>query len=108
MSDSARSLAGKIAAHTRWSAEPDRTAATQKARDAFLARFEEQVDPDGQLTPQERARRAESARKAHFQRLALESAKARRRRSTDRRAHDLAVELRAAADALEAGGGDAA
>ncbi|MGF2945831.1 hypothetical protein ACQV26_11935 [Mycobacterium sp. Lab-001] len=39
------------------------------------------VDPDGELTPEERARRAEHARKAHFKRLALKSAKARRRRT---------------------------
>jgi hypothetical protein len=41
------------------------------------------VDPDGTLTPQARAQRAEHARKAYFQRLALKSAQARRAR-TDR------------------------
>jgi hypothetical protein len=46
-----------------------------------MATFEAQVDPDGILEPAERARRAESARKAHFGRLALASAKARRARS---------------------------
>ena len=98
---STRSLAGKIAANTRWASEPDRLAATQAARDAFLSRFEQQVDPEGRLAPEERARRAESARKAHFQRLALASAKARAGRSVDRKARELAAELRAAADAIE-------
>jgi hypothetical protein len=43
------------------------------------AKFEREVDPEGKLSPQERAKRAEYARRAHMQRLALKSAKARRR-----------------------------
>jgi hypothetical protein len=100
-----RSLAGKIAANSRWSEVEDRPAATAAARNAFLSKFETQVDPEGTLPPEERARRAESARKAHFQRLALASAKARSRNSKDR--HALAAELRAAAAELEAGGASA-
>lgn len=50
---------------------------TQPARDAFMARFEKEVDPDGILTPAERRRRAECAKRAHFTRMALASAKAR-------------------------------
>jgi 8-oxo-dGTP diphosphatase len=46
----------------------------------FTDRFERQVDPDGVLEPTERARRAQSARKAFFMRLALKSAQARRAR----------------------------
>jgi hypothetical protein len=68
-----RVLIAKIAAHERWSREPDRTAATSAARKAFSDRFERQVDPDGVLAPEERARRADSARKAYFSRLALRS-----------------------------------
>jgi len=45
---------------------------------AFMARFEREVDPDGTLA-EERARRAEAARKAYFAQLAHKSAKARRR-----------------------------
>jgi hypothetical protein len=99
---STRRLAASIAAHSRWAVEPDRAAATQAARDAFLTRFEKQVDPQGQLRPAERQRRAQSAMTAHMQRLALASAKARSRRGAERQ--KLAAELRAAADALEAGG----
>ena len=71
-----RTLRARIAAHARWSKEDPR-AATKPARDAFLARFEAEVDPDGVLPEGERLRRAESARKAYFVRLALASSKAR-------------------------------
>lgn len=95
-----RSLAASIAANDRWAREPDRSAATQKAREAFLARFEREVDPDSRLTPPERQKRAQNAMKAHFRRMALASAKARAG-SADRR--KLAAELRAAAADLEGG-----
>lgn len=42
-----------------------------------MDRFERQVDPDGVLSPQERAARAEHARSAYFQSLALKSARTR-------------------------------
>ncbi len=74
-----RALIARLAAHTRWSAVSDPSAATAPARKAALDRFEKQVDPDGTLPPAERARRAEHARKAYFTRLALASAKARRK-----------------------------
>jgi hypothetical protein len=45
-----------------------------------MSRFEREVDPDGTLPPAERAKRAESARKAHFARMALLSAQARAKR----------------------------
>lgn len=53
---------------------------TAPARDAFMAKFEVEVDPDGTLEPAERARRAEHARRLYFARLALKSAKARTER----------------------------
>jgi hypothetical protein len=52
---------------------------TAPAREAFNRRFELQVDPDGVLPPDERARRAEHARKSYFLSLALKSATARRK-----------------------------
>lgn len=52
---------------------------TGPARAAFLSRFELAVDPDGTLDPVERAKRADYARRAHFTRMALRSARARRR-----------------------------
>jgi hypothetical protein len=77
---SMRSLRGRIGAYTRWANTEDRYAATQAMRDGFYAKFEREVDPEGKLSPQERAKRAEWARKAYYQRLALKSAQARRRR----------------------------
>ncbi|WP_229401948.1 hypothetical protein [Micromonospora okii] len=77
---SSRRLHAQVAAHTRWSRESDRKAATGKARAAFIDRFEREVDPDGVLPPEERALRAESAKKAYFVRLAIKSAAARARR----------------------------
>jgi hypothetical protein len=76
-----RALIGRLAAYERWAQTSDRAAATAAARKAFADRFERQVDPDGVLPPAERARRAESARKAYFSRLALKSAQARRAKS---------------------------
>lgn len=72
-----RSTAARIANFDRWSRETDRQAATAPARRGFMARFEKQVDPDGTLSPAERARRAELAMRAHMSRLALASAKRR-------------------------------
>ena len=80
-----RSLVSRIAAHEKWARTPDATAATAPARAAFLDRFEREVDPEGVLAPQERARRAEHARKAYFTRLALKSARARRKGQRCRR-----------------------
>lgn len=73
-----RSLRARVAAHSLHAAGGTNTA---PARAAFLATFEAKVDPDGVLDPAERARRAEHARRAHFQRLALASVKARRART---------------------------
>lgn len=74
---SQRSMVARIAANSRWATEPDRRAATRPGTDGLLARFEREVDPNGELTPDERRRRALSARKAHMQRLALRSAQKR-------------------------------
>ncbi|WP_240743532.1 hypothetical protein [Mycobacterium paragordonae] len=76
-----RSIRGQIAAHDSWAKTSDRSARTANARKALLDKFERQVDPDGTLAPAERAKRAENARKAHFKRLALKSAQARKRRA---------------------------
>lgn len=77
-----RSLRAKLAAHTLH-ASVDSRVHTEPGRAAFLARFEKQVDPTGILDPKERARRAESARRAYFAGLALKSSKARRARGGD-------------------------
>jgi hypothetical protein len=79
-----RALAARIASATRWAHEDGRTG-TAKARSAGpgpIAYWEAKVDPTGELAPSERTRRAESAKRAHYSRLALASAKARRRRAS--------------------------
>jgi hypothetical protein len=73
-------MRGALGAHISWARTENPTARTAPAREAFHARFEREADPEGKLPPIERARRAESLRKAYFTRLALQSAKARRKR----------------------------
>jgi len=103
------SLRGRLAVLSSWAQTEDRQARTKPGRDAMLAKFERQVDPDGKLSPAERARRAEYARKAHFTRLALKAAKARSAKAAARRAVADAVTARNSAqrlaelDALAAG-----
>lgn len=79
MTPAQRTLRAKIAAHTSWANTTDRAARTAAARKAAHDRFAKQVDPYGMLTPRERARRADSARRAYFAWLAMRSAQARRR-----------------------------
>ena len=79
LTPSERKLRAQLAAHESWARTDDPSARTAPARRAFLDRFERAVDPEGKLPPQVRARRAESARKAYFARLALKSAQARKR-----------------------------
>jgi len=74
------SQAGKAMSHARWSREPNRVAALAPAREGLLRKFLLQVDPDGVLPPAERARRAESARKAFYADLTRRSLAARRAR----------------------------
>lgn len=68
----------QIAAEVSWSRTDDRAGRTKPARDRFLARFEQQVDPDGRLEPDERRRRAEHAKRAYMLSLAKRSASSRK------------------------------
>jgi hypothetical protein len=67
---------GAFALHSRY----DSRVTSQPARDAFMAGFEDEVDPDRVLPEAERKRRAAHAKRLYFTRLAHQSAKARRRR----------------------------
>jgi hypothetical protein len=80
-----RSLRARIAAHSLHAGIADPVQHTAAARAAFLSRFERQVDPDMVLEPEERARRAEHAKRAYFLKLALSS---RRARAVKRRAQE--------------------
>ena len=77
MTPQERRLRAEIGAHEKWAREPNRPAATAKARRAFLAKLEAEVDPAGILPPEERARRVEHKRQAHMKRMALASSWAR-------------------------------
>jgi hypothetical protein len=72
-----RALAARIAAHALHARGGTNTG---PARRAFLDRFEREVDPDGVLPAEERARRAGHAKQAYFTRLSLKSAQARRKK----------------------------
>lgn len=78
MTPGQRSRRARVAAHTSWARTTDRTARTTPATQAFLARFEQHVDPDGTLPAEERQRRAYHARTAYMLVLAERSARARR------------------------------
>ena len=75
-------LRGRIGAF-RLHATHDPRATSAKARATFRSSFERLVDPDGRLSPGERARRADAARRAHYARIARLSALRRRRRQAD-------------------------
>lgn len=77
LSPEIRSLQATAAAHTSWAKTTDRSARTRNARRGFAKRFDDQVDPGRVLPPEERAKRAEHARKAYFAELAVKSAKKR-------------------------------
>jgi hypothetical protein len=73
-------MVAQIAAHESWARTENRSARTLPARMALEEKFVREADPHNKLAPAERARAAESLRKAHYARLGLRSAQARRRR----------------------------
>ena len=79
-SRSEMSMRGRIGAYALH-AQRDPKETTAKARRAFLDRFVDEVDPERVLSEVERSRRAGAAKSAYFARLALKSAKARRRKA---------------------------
>ncbi|MEX2081147.1 MAG: hypothetical protein WEC33_05990, partial [Dehalococcoidia bacterium] len=68
--DPIKAAAGRIGGFTTASRH-NSMATTAKARATFYASFEHDVDPNGELPVEERQRRAEAARSAHFARLAM-------------------------------------
>lgn len=81
MTPEQRTLRSRAAAHVLHSRYDSREL-TASARKAFLDRFDLEVDPNSELSPAERARRAAQARKAYFTSLAFKSAKARQRKTS--------------------------
>lgn len=78
MTPAERALKGRMGAYLSWANTENPSARTKPGRDAFLARFEREVDPNNELPEAERKRRAEFKRKAHMQSLAAKSAQKRR------------------------------
>jgi hypothetical protein len=79
MSPEERSLQARVAAHVLHSRRDSRET-TAAARAAFDDQFTRDVDPDGVLDPVERERRKRHAKAAYYARLALASARERRRK----------------------------
>jgi hypothetical protein len=73
MSERYDSDTGRAAALRRWAFTDDPVEATAKLRAGFLARFEREVDPDNQLAPDEREKRARRLMRAHMIDLARRS-----------------------------------
>ena len=104
-----RSMIGKIAAHTNCATSEDRSARTAPAGRAFLARFEKEVDREGRLSQEERAKRAESPKEGLLSRAQPEvrpgsarEAEARQLMVTRDEAIQRAGEILAASDAAQA------
>ena len=97
--DPAKSMAGKIGAHTKWARTTDRTQATQAARDEFEARFLAEAGGD--------PIRAKHLRKLYYARLSLKSAKTRAARKAGKTSEADAAETQKL-DALGGGPLDAA
>jgi hypothetical protein len=76
-----RQRRARIAAHMSWANTADRKARTAAGTQAFLKRFERQVDPKAVLPDEVRSVMAQHARRAYMLQLAERSAAARRRRS---------------------------
>lgn len=74
-----RTLRARLAAHEKWATtDPiEGTAAARAAGPGSIDYWLNKVDPDHMLDDAERTRRAESAKKAHYARLAFKSAQAR-------------------------------
>jgi hypothetical protein len=69
-----RTMRARLAAHTLHAQGKTNTKA---ATAGFMARFEREVDPEGQLDPEERRRRADSAMKAYMAGLSLRASQAK-------------------------------
>ncbi len=86
LTSSQRKLRAQVAVNASWANTVDRRARTAPATQAFLARFEREVDPLYELPARERARRAESAKKAYFLALAYKASRTKTAKANEARA----------------------
>ncbi|MFC9089023.1 hypothetical protein [Nocardiopsis dassonvillei] len=75
-----------MAANVSWSRTAVRAERLAPANRAREQKWERLVDPDGAMKPADRVRAAESARKAHYQRISALGVEARRRKAAAARA----------------------
>jgi hypothetical protein len=81
------STQARAAAHSSWARTPDRAARTAKAREAAVAKFERDVDPDGVMSPADRRKAAVNAQRAHMYAMSqkgVDKRKAKRANSQQR------------------------
>lgn len=88
-SSTARQLAGRAGALESWANTPDRAARTANGRSAGPGDIEwhlARLDPErfADATDAQKLAAAEAAKKAWYARLAMKSAQARRRKTTDK------------------------
>jgi hypothetical protein len=99
--DPPQTAAAKALIAHRWAKVTNRTEATAPGRAAFWKRFLDEVDPDRELTEDERTRRALKARQQYYADLGRRSGESRRaRKAADDGEHGAAGT--AAADPYEA------
>jgi hypothetical protein len=71
-------LRSSHAGHTGWKNTKDRRARAQRGHETRLRKLELEVDPAGEMSPEDRRKAAINARKAKMAELAFKSSKARR------------------------------
>lgn len=79
-SDNDKSIRMRGAAHAKWARTVDRSAATKKARVAWLTKLANEIDPEGVLPEGIRLQRAEQLRRARLLQASAKSAAVRRAR----------------------------
>ena len=76
-----RQTRSRQASYVSWAKTVDVAARMKPAREGMIRKFEREVDPDGTLSPDERARRVEAARKAYYTRISMLAQKKRKART---------------------------
>lgn len=74
------STQARAAAHASWAKTADRAARTAKAREAALAKFEREVDPDNKMSARDRRKAAVNAQKARMNAMSQKGVDARPRK----------------------------
>jgi hypothetical protein len=72
------SLDARLASHSSWARTTDRAERTRAAREAQWAKLEASVDPDGVMSPADRAKAIENAKTARMLAMSRKAAAARK------------------------------